>query len=502
MDFQRALYLIGMSSFALYGQKPVAKFTFNQGKVQDEVSGFAGKAEDAILTEDRFGNPKHAFFLHGTYSSYINLGTSDKLKPLHGAISLWVSIDKPIYKGKGIETNPIILTKSHGGDDFFEGYCIGYDYYLKKLTISISAVKAGDTNQVSMSSSELFSLMKWHHLVLAYNDQHFWLYVDGELQNGNKPMAKNFRSQFLQGDSVMIGNTANQKNSRYLCGSVDDIYFFDKVPTAAEVQTLFHEGDPDLTKRYLKWLYWGLAFTGFTGLGVWTFTYRYKKDLKNQKERNRIQARLLELETRAIRSQMNPHFIFNSLNSLQRFILEGNIHASNEYLTRFSKLLRKLIESSDSDQISLEEEMEILRNYIEIERMRFDNSFEFNMHSSIGDPASVYLPFMLVQPFVENAIWHGLLPQKEKRMLKIEFSEFDSKRIKCIVEDSGVGLNVSASKDKGLKKRSVGIEFIRQRLDLLAKITGVECGVTLTDKQNNDETGTVVSILIPKMSPT
>jgi LytS/YehU family sensor histidine kinase len=208
-----------------------------------------------------------------------------------------------------------------------------------------------------------------------------------------------------------------------------------------------------------------------------------------------------DLETKAIRTQMNPHFIFNALNTLQRFILEEDIANANSYLTKFSKLLRKVLESGNSESISLKEELEILKSYVEIEQLRFDKSFEFSLVSEINFPEQIQIPFMLIQPFVENAIWHGLLPKKDQRTLNIHFSDADENRIRCCIEDNGVGRKFSFSHRDPFKKKSMAIDFIQQRLDILQKATGINCFFTITDKENaqGQSEGTFVEILIPKM---
>jgi LytS/YehU family sensor histidine kinase len=220
-----------------------------------------------------------------------------------------------------------------------------------------------------------------------------------------------------------------------------------------------------------------------------------------QEEQNRVNARLNELETKAIRSQMNPHFIFNSLNTLQHFILEENFSKSNLYLTKLSSLLRRLIESSLSDLVSLSDEVEILTSYIEIESMRFDNSFRYEVKTDVRQPEEIYIPFMLVQPFVENAIWHGLLPKKGDRFVSVHFSELDKDSIVCVVEDNGIGRRNTTDGKNPFKRKSVAIEFIRQRLELLQKSTGIASSVEITDTKDalGNVSGTKVVVKIPKL---
>jgi hypothetical protein len=475
---------------------PLARYTFNNGQAKNELSAIQPKISGATFVEDRFGNNNNAIYLHGNSSSYINLGTDNSLKPKSGSISMWINIELIMQKGKGWDYNPILLTKSHSGDDFYEGYFIGLNFHTNKLNVTTSRDSA---NQLTLNSHKSLSLRQWHHIVMTYDDHHLALYLDNNLE---AKLPKKFSNVFLAGDSIMIGNSANVKNERYLCGSLDDIEIYDKVLSPEDVSDLYNATNPNRFKVYLNWflkiILVILLFIAF----AWIIISRYKIKIKKEQEKNDLQAMLNELETKAIRTQMNPHFIFNSLNTLQRFILEQDFENSHVYLTKFSRLLRKLLESSTAESITLEEEINILNNYIELEHLRFDDTFDFEVICNVPEPSNIHLPFMLVQPFVENAIWHGLMPKKGDRKLTITFNPLDELRIACIIEDNGVGSNTKSSNNNPLKKKSLAIEFIRQRLDLIEKSKGIKCYLKITDKRNdkNGNTGTIVEVIIPKMN--
>jgi hypothetical protein len=473
---------------------PVAKYSFNAGKAHNEVGTLQPKILGASFVEDRFGNAESAVYLHGNNSSYINLGTDSILKPKKGSISLWVNVDLIMQKGtEGWDYNPILITKSHGGDDFYEGYFIGLNFSTYKLNVTTSK---DQNNQITLNSRNNLSLRKWHHIVMTYDDDSLALYLDNQLE---ARLQKKFKSVFLAGDSVVIGNTANKKNERYLCGTIDDISIYDRVISPKEVEDLFKAPNPNRFKIYLTWLYWFLALVAVVSFIVWILVRKFRRDFEKEKHKNKINAHMNELETKAIRTQMNPHFIFNSLNTLQRFILEEDTLNANSYLVKFSKLLRKLLESSASESISLSEEIEILNSYIEIEQLRFDKSFSVSIDSQIIDHRNVQIPFMLIQPFVENAIWHGLLPKKEGRVLKISFLPLNDNRILCRVDDNGLGRKHSFQQKDPFRKKSMAIDFIKQRLDLLEKATNIKCSFTIIDKENSqgESEGTLVELIIP-----
>lgn len=487
------LYLLNYNLVSQEDAKPVAAYTFNDGTTHDEISGLQAKGIGISFVADRFKNPRSACFLHGNYGSYLNLGTDKRLKPKEATISLWVNIDIPMLSGKGINVNPIILTKNHSGNDFYEAYTIVYDFDIRKI---VAATTLSEQMQLTIHATDTISLHEWHHIALTYDNNFTCLYIDGTL---NIKMPKNFTSEFLESDSVMVGNTANTKNHRFLCASVDDIFIYNKVLSPDEIKELYNAPDPNKYNLYLKWLYYGGIFLAGAAVLFFITARRYKKKLVAEKEKHRIQARLNELETKAIRTQMNPHFLFNSLNTLQRFILEKDLEKAEEYIGVFAKLLRKLLESSVAETITLNEELDILEKYIQIEKLRFEDEFEYSVYCEVKNPENVHIPFMMVQPFVENAIWHGLLPAEARRKLTIEFLELDSTRILCTVDDNGVGRAYSASIKNPLKKRSLAMDFIKQRLELISKSVNIECGFKIIDKKsdNGQAAGTRIELVLP-----
>jgi hypothetical protein len=242
-----------------------------------------------------------------------------------------------------------------------------------------------------------------------------------------------------------------------------------------------------------------LVFLFCLAIVILIYVFRYRYVVKRDKEKNRIQTRMYELETKAAKAQMNPHFIFNSLNSIQQFILEQDNEKAFFYLTRFSKLIRRLLESNRSETISLEEEMDLLKKYLEIESMRFDKAFNYKIVVADGlIPANIKIPHMMVQPFVENAIWHGLLHKTGDRNLEVSFSCVSNDMLRCVVDDDGVGRKPESERDKKGRK-SLGIEFIKERLELMSKNYQKEFSITVIDKKDvgGKPLGTRVEITLP-----
>jgi len=174
----------------------------------------------------------------------------------------------------------------------------------------------------------------------------------------------------------------------------------------------------------------------------------------------REQKKAAELEHRALRTQMNPHFIFNALNSIQRIYLEGDIDEANDYIADFSTLMRNILENSNKSAISLHKELETLRLYLELEKLRSRNKIEYSITVDPEiDQLNTKVPPLVIQPFVENAIWHGILPTKQKGNIDIRLSPRNGK-LHCEVSDNGVGMNP----DDRTKSTSKGMAITEQRL--------------------------------------
>jgi hypothetical protein len=468
--------------------QPVAKFTFNDGDPKDHVNGLLPKLVGVPYTSDRFGNQNSAVFFSGNVGSYINLGTSKILKQRVGSISLWVKVEHTVMSGTGANYNPIIITKCNPSDDFYESFAFYYMLESKKLV----AVCAKDsTRDIGIFSKNVCKRNNWQHLVVTYNDDKISFYVDGETQG---TFEKNFETKFLEQDSVMVGLTGNKKNNRWLNGSVDDIEFYDKVLTHDEVNELYNAPNPNKNKIFLNWCLFAVAIVLMLIIILMLIRTYIKTTLKKEKQRLELANTLLENELRINRALMNPHFIFNSLNTLNHHILTNNNEIASDYLVKFSKLIRKILDSNMSDTISLEQEIELIHGYLEIEGMRFKEViiYELKIDAAIV-PSSLTIPIMMVQPFIENSVWHGLRDKAGEKNINISFSLYGTNYIECVIEDNGTGRKKKES--NALEKKSLATNFVAQRLELLNKIHNLNCSLEIIDKQNNG--GTIVKIILP-----
>lgn len=226
--------------------------------------------------------------------------------------------------------------------------------------------------------------------------------------------------------------------------------------------------------------------------GILTFRFnRLEKDL-------RLKRRMMRAEQKALRSQMNPHFIFNALNSIRRYILENDADNADFYLTSFATLMRKVLDNSKYEFISLEEEINTLKLYLELEKMRFDDSFTFNLQidENIKQQA-VFLPTMILQPLLENAIWHGLAPLNKDGLLTLSIKKIEDKSFVCIIDDNGIGRDKAAEialRRKGHK--STGVKNLQERIHLLntAGVKKIELNILDKFDPKGNSTGTQVEV--------
>ena len=207
------------------------------------------------------------------------------------------------------------------------------------------------------------------------------------------------------------------------------------------------------------------------------------------------ESQLFKLEDRFLSSQMNPHFTFNAMNSILHYMLENESENAQNYLIKYSRLIRKVMENNLNEYVSLEDEIQMLRLYLDMEKLRLSNRFEFEIN--FAEDLSLnncFIPPMLIQPFVENAVWHGISLKKEGEGKIQLFFELNDEHIKCIIEDNGVGREkANQLKHNHKQHHSFGIEITEQRLKTSELKTKI---YDLKDEKNNP-IGTRVEIYLP-----
>lgn len=256
------------------------------------------------------------------------------------------------------------------------------------------------------------------------------------------------------------------------------------------------------TPFWKAWWFYGLLVLLVGGILYALYQFKLNQVKKEESIKSSYAQQIAEIEMKALRAQMNPHFIFNSLNSIQKYILKNDSFAASQYLTKFSKLIRLILDHSNQNYILLSSEAELLKLYIEIEALRFDNQFEYELVVDDSlNTETIQIPSMIIQPYVENAIWHGLLHKETKGKLTLHITRFDENNIKVLVTDDGIGRQKAQElKSKQvLKKKSYGLQITEDRISILNKTQSNKTTLKIHDLKdgNNNALGTQIELIIP-----
>ncbi len=228
--------------------------------------------------------------------------------------------------------------------------------------------------------------------------------------------------------------------------------------------------------------------------------YLSRRAIKNNKlkqiEEVKMQNRINSLQLSTLQAQMNPHFIFNVLGSIQYFIETGHHDEAGNYLSDFGNLMRKFLEASRSELISLSDEIELLKLYLEMEQIRFDSKFDMKIEVPDNLDTDLQIPPMILQPFVENSLKHGILNLKDKKgLIEIIFTQIDNYTVECLIRDNGIGREAAANvKSNGHVSR--GMEIVKDKINLLRESDKMIIDIDILDlyDENNNPRGTEVKI--------
>ena len=272
-------------------------------------------------------------------------------------------------------------------------------------------------------------------------------------------------------------------------------YEFDKKEDSLKQKQIITQTKLDSQQKQKKFYLGGSILLGLLSLFVFL-------NFRNQKKINRLATdahakEKAELELQSLRAQLNPHFMFNSLNAIQELILKEENEKSQSYLARFAKLLRMLLDNADKPFIPLQREIDFLGLYLSLESLRIpDLQFSIDIDKTI-DTEETMIPNMILQPYIENAIWHGLSPKKDDKQLQIRIWQSNG-IIQYEIADNGVGRKKAAELKSLYRKahKSKGMELLSKRFKLLAKEYGSEVETSITDIQ--DEKGTILLIKVPQ----
>jgi len=311
----------------------------------------------------------------------------------------------------------------------------------------------------------------------------------------SKPNKQYYRYKFdsndwapLSENSLTKDVTAGGKHKIELSVSADNISWSDST-------ILNITKEEKLTES--NWLYWIITFGGLITISGISFMIIKRVNTK-AKKRLQEEQQVNLLKHQAMNALLSPHFIFNSLTSIQNYINTNNSLKASEYLAKFSRLIRMIIEKAAQSEITLQDELARLTYYLELEKERFKNKFDFIIHVDESlNKVEVKIPNMIIQPHVENCIIHGILPKLEHGTLSISFKRTGNNKLLITIEDDGIGL-IKAKEHAKTGHKSLGTSTIKNILEINSKLTGKEQNVTMVDKStlNPPANGTLITIEI------
>lgn len=274
----------------------------------------------------------------------------------------------------------------------------------------------------------------------------------------------------------------------------------------AEIQkqnALLIENQLEINIQKNRALTYGMLFAGVAIILLITSIFTLKIKQKHHLIKSELEQHSKELEGRLLRSQMNPHFIFNSLNSIQSYITSNDQYHAETYLSKFAKLMRSILENSRHAFVSLEQDLSNLLIYMELEELRFEGKFTFKVDLDENiDIENTYIPPMLIQPYIENSIIHGLVNKKTNDgVLTVFFKKEKNNSILCTIEDNGIGREkANELKSRSIKPyKSLGMKVTKERMELISEMNKVHFEENFIDLKNENEEaiGTRVELIIP-----
>ncbi len=477
-------------------KKGLKGFWSFSGNANDESGNqHHGKVNGARTVSDRFENKNSAYFFNGV-SDFISTDYEGVLGSHARAVSFWLRTD--VYK----RPMPIVAWGSNSmHPEKGTRFDCGMNYKTKGASIDVSDAA------MTYEPHRLMHDGQWHHYVYQFTIpilEEVEIYQDGvKLTHEETTFYPIAKLDTKYSYPVQFGRIVFPLPHPYFFeGQLDDIAIYDRALSQEEILALYNTPDPtpDYSKLIAKWAIIIVILLVLVVLIRLYVKQRIQRALKKEKEQNHLRNNKFEQQNKVLKAQMDPHFIFNSLNTIQQFIITNENDKAQNYLYKFSRLIRLMIESNVKESISLEDEIDLIEKYLEIESLRFENVFNYNITVPKEiDPAEIFIPHFLLQPFIENAIWHALLPKPGDKHLEISFEIISEKILRCTIADNGVGRKNILEKTDGLKKKSLAINFIKKRLELMTKIYDEKYNLTIIDKvdEAGDSAGTTVIIALP-----
>jgi tetratricopeptide (TPR) repeat protein len=361
-----------------------------------------------------------------------------------------------------------------------ELFCNAPDSFFSKNTIPISqryekatALFNGVIAYANESEDLDLECSGWEGLSIIY-----------EKKRDYKSAFDAYKKSIVLKDSIFneekITETANQLNKN-------------EFERKEAITQAIHNAEIKQQKTVKKGIAAGAGVLALGGLVSFIF-YKRKRDAVGKQKEAELKSEISDTEMKALRVQMNPHFIFNSLNSIGDYIAKNNTKLADEYLAKFAKLMRLILENSEKKEVLLVDDLKALELYMQLEALRMNQKFTYQIKVDTDiDMENTLVPPLLLQPFVENSIWHGISNKDGIGNILVHIKK-EGEMINCIVEDDGIGRKLAAKKsDVTESKKSLGMKITKARIDILNKVKNATAAVQLFDLAQ----GTRVEVKLP-----
>ena len=365
---------------------------------------------------------------------------------------------------------------------------LGDQFYIASSYINLGQLQLGmnNINEAETTLKKALEISEEFRLNSSIAESNRLLSEISETQNNYDEALQYFQ------EAVAIEKTIlTEKNLRYVNDIVVD---YENELKNNQIKALASEKEAIMQRlEQNKKLFW-YFMVALVLIAIVLIIVNRTRTLKREKH-------ILTLEQDMLRSQMNPHFIFNTLNSIKLYIINNEKVNAVFYLNKFSKLIRKILMASKEKDTSLHEELETMKIYMTIENIRFSNEIDFqvNVDESINTEP-IRVPSLILQPFLENALWHGLSSKKENKKIELNVKPNSKNSVKIEILDNGIGRKASGeiNKNKRLQRKSVGIELTKARLANFSKAFNSGYTLNIEDLYKNDKpSGTKVTLQIP-----
>lgn len=388
-----------------------------------------------------------------------------------------------IKQGRNKKALPLINSALKKALNINDQYYIATSY----LNLGLVNLKLNNLKNVEKNLNTALNIAEKYNLKSSKIETYKTL---SEYNNevGNYKEALNYYKKHIELDNTLT----NERNLQYVN---DLIIKYESEKKNNQIKALANENELVKIRLAQNKRVLILCLVGIALIGAILFILYRQHQLRNEKK-------IITLEQEMLRNQMNPHFIFNSLNSIKLYIINNEKENAVYYLNKFSKLIRKILIASTEKEISLENELETMTLYMNIENIRFSNKIHYNVIIDENVSLSnIKVPSLILQPFLENALWHGLSSKNGEKKISLQVSKNSNKYVTISITDNGIG-RVASQKIKSqskLQRKSVGLNITKARLDNFSKNLNAQYSIQIEDlySDNNTPTGTKVIVKIP-----